>query len=129
LSARQQWRYVSTRRVLLTAERWIQISLTNVAFEPITPSLWGRIERDLYLYFLDEFRRGALVGEAPEEAFFVRCNEETNPREVRENGEVIAHIGLALSTPFEFVVVRLIHGATGVRIAGQIQPWESKRGE
>lgn len=129
LSGQEMWRYISVRRIFLTANRWIQTTMTDVTFESITPALWARIERELFMYFMEEFRRGALTGRTPQEAFYVRCDEHTNPPEIRERGQAVAEIGLATSAPFEFVVVRLIHGATGVRIAGPFEPWETKRGE
>lgn len=129
LSAHEQWRYVSTRRTLLTVVRWVQTHLSSAVFEPITPALWGRIERDIYLYLLELYRIGALAGSTPEQAFYVKCDEHTNPPEIRDLGEVVAEIGIATTRPFEFVVVRLIHGATGVSVMGQTQPWQPKSGE
>jgi len=52
----------------------------------------------------------------------VKCDAETNPPEVRDAGMVVTEIGLAPAVPSEFVVVRIIHGASGVTIAGPTQP-------
>ena len=41
------------------------------------------------------------------EAFFVKCDAETNPPEVIEAGQVICEIGIAPVKPAEFVVFRL----------------------
>jgi phage tail sheath protein FI len=106
------------RRLFLTAGRWIERALAGVAFEPNDFLLWVRIERELRAYFGQLFRQGALKGGTEDEAFYVQCNAETNPPEVREAGRVVTEIGLAPATPSEFVVVRLIHGTSGVTIAG-----------
>jgi phage tail sheath protein FI len=55
----------------------------------------------------DLWRKGYLIGAVPEEAFYVKCDEETNPPEVRDAGEVICEIGLAIVRPLEFIVFRI----------------------
>ena len=116
------WRYVNVRRLFLTAARWAEVNLRAVAFEPNDASLWQRVERDLGAYFSDLFRRGALRGGTPEEAFFVRCDEETNPPEERDRGRIVAAVGLAPALPNEFVVVHIVHEASGVSIVGPLAP-------
>ena len=54
-----------------------------------------------------QWAAGALVGATPEQAFYVRCDETTNPPEVRDLGQVVAEIGVAVVRPAEFVVFRL----------------------
>ena len=53
------------------------------------------------------WRQGALLGRTPEEAFFVQCDEETNPQESRDLGMVITEIGIAPVKPAEFVIFRI----------------------
>jgi uncharacterized protein len=122
LSGNDAWTYVNVRRLFLTAIRWIDWHMGAVVFEPNDARLWARIERELNGYFLQVYRRGALKGRTPQEAFYVKCNAQTNPPEVRELGQVVTEIGLAPAVPYEFVVVRLIHGASGVSISGPVRP-------
>ena len=122
LSGHEAWTYVNVRRLFLTAVRWIDWNMSDIPFEPNEPKLWARIERELHTYFADQFRAGALKGRTPEEAFYVKCNAETNPPELRDLGQVVTEIGLAPTIPYEFVVVRLIHGARGVTISGPTRP-------
>jgi phage tail sheath protein FI len=128
LSGHPEWRYINVRRVFLTAVRWIDYSLWDTTFEPNSPALWAHIERELTAYFNAQFRRGALKGRTPQEAFYVKCNAETNPPELRDLGQVITEIGLATAVPFEFVEVRLIHGSTGVQIEGPLGLAETSQG-
>ncbi|MEA2694665.1 MAG: uncharacterized protein QOJ16_4052 [Acidobacteriota bacterium] len=114
LAREDAWKYVSVRRLFLTAIRWVERNLGQVAFEPNDPRLWARIGRELRVYFEGLFRAGALKGRTPAEAFYVKCDAETNPPEVRETGRVVTEIGLAPANPNEFVVVRIIHGTGGV---------------
>jgi uncharacterized protein len=117
LSPDPLWRYISVRRLFLTVGRWCDLYLADVTFEPNNFRLWLRIERELTAYFESLFRQGALKGNNPQEAFYVKCDAETNPQEIRDRGLVITEIGLAPMIPCEFIIVRLIHGSTGVSIA------------
>ncbi len=114
LSREDAWAYINVRRLFLTAIRWIEQNLGGVAFEPNDPKLWTRIGRELRVYFEGLFRAGALKGKTAAEAFYVKCDAETNPTEVRDAGRVVTEIGLAPAIPNEFVVVRIIHGVGGV---------------
>jgi hypothetical protein len=117
LSSDPQWRYVTVRRLAITIHRWVVLNLAEVAFEPNGFRLWLRIERELNAYLESLWQRGYLQGRTAAEAFRVRCDAETNPPVVRDQGQVITHIELAPSVPNEFIQVRLIHGETGVALA------------
>ena len=118
LAADPAWRYVNVRRLFITAARWIERNMADTVFAPSDARLWDRIARELTAYFAGQFRRGALRGRSPQEAFYVRCDAELNPPEVRDQGSVVAEIGLAPAIPNEFVVVRIVHGASGVTVTG-----------
>jgi uncharacterized protein len=116
LSDDPAWRHVGARRVFLTVGRWVERFMTELVHEPNDVRLWVRIMRELTAYLDGLFERGALKGRSPDEAFFVKCDSETNPPEVLDAGVVVTHVGLALAAPAEFVVARIIHGASGVSI-------------
>ena len=116
LSSDPNWHYISVRRLFLTVGRWCDRHLASVAFEPNDFKLWLRIERELTAYFESLFQQGALKGNTPQEAFFVKCDAETNPPEIIDSGRVVTEIGLAPTIPCEFIIVRLIHGSTGVSL-------------
>lgn len=122
LSNDPAWTYVNVRRLFLTVGRWIERNMPGVTFEPNDSRLWARIVRELTAYFNDLFRRGALKGRITREAFYVKCDGETNPPEAIDGGKVVTEIGLAPSVPNEFIIVRLIHGDSGVTIAGPTRP-------
>ena len=58
-------------------------------------------------FLLGEWRDGALFGDTPKQAFFVKCDAETNPPDVRERGEVVTLVGVAIVKPAEFVIFRI----------------------
>ena len=111
LSRDPHWRYVSVRRLFLTLRRWIDLNMAWATFEPNALPLWVRIQRELTTYLTTLLRAGALQGATPAQAFYVKCDAETNPPDLREAGQVVIEIGLAPLAPAEFIVVRIIQRA------------------
>jgi hypothetical protein len=105
------WRYINIRRLVLTLIRWLDANMSWAAFEPNTERLWMRIRRELGVHLEKLWRSGALKGETAEQAFYVKCDAETNPAEEREAGRTVTEIGLAPASPAEFIVVRIMHRA------------------
>lgn len=116
LAADPAWRDIAARRTVLTVRRWLQRFMEGLVYEPNDVRLWVRIMRELTAYLDDLFQRGALQGTTAAEAFFVKCDDETNPSEVVDAGIVVTQIGLALRAPAEFIDVRIIRGASGVTV-------------
>ena len=87
-----------------------------VVFEPNDRTLWTSIRRDVSAFLMLLWRDGALMGASPEEAFFVQCNEETNPPEVIDAGMVVTVIGIAPVKPAEFIVFRIGQHASGAEV-------------
>ncbi len=98
------WKYVNVRRLFIQVERSIQAGLTWAVFEPNDALLWSRIERDVRAYLLRVWSGGALFGKTAEEAFFVRCDAESNPRWAIDAGQVNVVVGIAPVKPAEFVI-------------------------
>jgi len=118
LSRDRAWQYINVRRLFITVGRWIERHLAHTVFEPNTSAVWDSIRRDLSVYLNGLAQQGALLGAAPEEAFYIKCDAETNPPEIREAGMIVAEIGLAAAVPGEFIRVQLFHGPSGVTIRG-----------
>jgi phage tail sheath protein FI len=87
-----------------------------VVFEPNDRPLWKAIRRDISAFLTLIWRQGALMGRTPQEAFFVKCDEETNPPEVIDAGQVVTIVGLAPVKPAEFVIFRIGQTAAGATI-------------
>jgi phage tail sheath protein FI len=112
-SSDPEWRYVNVRRLFCMIEKAIQHGTNWVVFEPNTRDLWKKIVRTITNFLLLIWRDGALFGDSPEEAFFVRCDDELNPPESIDAGYVICEIGVAPAKPAEFVVFRIAQKAIG----------------
>lgn len=102
-----EWQYVSTRRFVNYLRQSIEQGTQWVVFEPNSTQLWAQIRRNISAFLTDVWQVGGLFGQKPEEAFFVRCDESTNPPELRELGQVVAEIGVAIVYPAEFVVFQI----------------------
>ena len=113
LSSDPAWRYVNVRRLFNYVEKSIERGTQWVVFEPNDPDLWSRVRRDVGAFLTGVWRSGALFGLTPEQAFFVKCDEELNPADVRDRGQLVIEIGLAPVKPAEFVIFRLSQFAGG----------------
>ncbi len=113
LSSDPAWRYVNVRRLFNYIEKSIEHGTQWVVFEPNDQDLWARVKRDITAFLTGVWRDGMLFGRSPEEAFFVKCDEELNPPDVRDRGMLFVDIGLAPVKPAEFVVFRLSQWAGG----------------
>jgi phage tail sheath protein FI len=113
LSSDPAWRYINVRRLFNYVEESIREGTQWVVFEPNDPFLWGRVTRDITAFLRTVWRSGALFGTTPEQSFYVKCDEELNPPEVRDQGQLIIEIGLAPVKPAEFVIFRISQWAGG----------------
>ena len=107
LSSDAQWRYINVRRLFCNVEESILQGTSWVVFEPNDQLLWSAIRRDIRAYLTTVWRSGALFGRTAEEAFYVKCDEETNPKALRDLGYCIIEVGIAPVKPAEFVVFRI----------------------
>ena len=98
---------ITVRRTLLFLRESIDEGTQWVVFEPNEPGLWQKITRNITAFLTNVWRSGALFGTTPAEAFFVKCDAETNPPELRELGQVVTEIGVSIVRPAEFVIFRI----------------------
>ena len=107
LSSDPEWRYINVQRLFLMIEQSIQAGTQWTVFEPNDEKLWSAITRNIKSYLTTVWRSGALFGKSPDQAFYVKCDAETNPRELIDLGQVNIEIGIAPVKPAEFVVFRI----------------------
>ena len=107
LTSDPAWRYINVRRLFNYVEASIERSTQWAVFEPNDYMLWGRLRRDISAFLRNTWRSGALFGRTPEQAFYVKVDEELNPVEVRDLGQLIVEIGIAPVKPVEFLIIRI----------------------
>ncbi len=98
------WKYINVRRLFIMVEQSIMIGSQWAVFEPNDNTLWKKLTRDVRAYLMRVWRSGALFGPTPEEAFYVKCDAETNPRYLIDAGQVNVQIGICPVKPAEFVI-------------------------
>ena len=106
LSSDPEWQYVNIRRLFLYIEASLDAGTQWVVFEPNDEQLRKELRDSISRFLTRLWMDGALMGASPEEAFFVKCDQETNPPEVVESGQVVVEVGFAPLRPAEFVVLR-----------------------
>ena len=107
ISSDPAWRYLNVRRLFNYIEESILGGTQWAVFEPNDHNLWAKMRRTINAFLVNEWRKGALFGATPEQAFYVKCDEETNPPEIVDAGQVVCEIGIAPVKPAEFVIFRL----------------------
>jgi phage tail sheath protein FI len=107
LSSDGSWRYINVRRLFIVVEASIDVGMQWVVFEPNDQHLWARVRRDVRAFLTTIWSGGALFGLNADEAFYVTCDEELNPSNIRDLGQLIVEIGICPVKPAEFVIFRI----------------------
>jgi phage tail sheath protein FI len=107
LSTDPEWRYVNVRRLVSMIEASVEQASQWAVFEPN-----NFVTREALGFGLSSFldvlwRRGALAGASPEQAYEVRCDDVNNPSASVAAGALLAEIAVAPAIPFEFIRFRL----------------------
>ncbi|MCA3421098.1 MAG: phage tail sheath subtilisin-like domain-containing protein [Roseomonas sp.] len=108
ISSDPEWKYVNLRRYFAYLERSIDIGTQWAVFEPNGKALWDNVRRTVEDFLLNEWMQGALLGDKPEKAFFVRCGfPSTMTQNDLDNGRLVCLVGVAALRPAEFVIFRI----------------------
>jgi phage tail sheath protein FI len=107
MSSDPEWRYINVRRLFNYVSESISTGTQWSVFEPNDAFLWTALGISVSTFLRNVWRSGALFGATPEEAFYVKCDAETNPPEVVDAGQVVCEVGIAPVKPAEFVIFRL----------------------
>ena len=107
LSSDPEWKYVNVRRYFAYLERSIEKGTQWAVFEPNGEALWVNIRTTIEEFLYNEWRNGRLLGEKPDNAYFVRCDRSTMTQNDLDNGRLVSLIGVAPLKPAEFVIFRI----------------------
>lgn len=107
VSSDPEWKYVNLRRYFAYLEHSIDKGTQWAVFEPNGEMLWGNVRRTIEDFLLNEWQNGALLGEKPEKAYFVKCDRSTMTQNDLDNGRLVCLIGVAPLKPAEFVIFRI----------------------
>jgi phage tail sheath protein FI len=102
------WRYINVRRLFIMLRRSLEEGTQWAVFEPNDPQTWERLTRDVTQFLTSLWAQGYFAGASPEESFFVRCDEATNPPAVRDIGRMVMEIGVAPAIPTEYIIFNVV---------------------
>lgn len=106
-SSDPEWKYVNVRRYFAYVEHSIDRGTQWAVFEPNGPQLWANVRRTIQDFLFNEFQSGALLGDKPEQAYFVRCDRSTMTQNDLDNGRLVCLVGIAAIKPAEYVIFRI----------------------
>jgi phage tail sheath protein FI len=107
MSSDPEWKYVNVRRLFIYIEHSLDKATQWAVFEPNNERLWKNIRQTVEDFLLVLWRDGALIGDKPEQSYFVRCDRTTMTQNDLDNGRMICLVGVAPSRPAEFVIFRV----------------------
>lgn len=107
LSSDPEWKYVNLRRYFAYLERSVDKGTQWAVFEPNGEGLWANVRATIRDFLTNEWANGALLGEKPDKAFFVRCDRSTMTQNDLDNGRLVCLVGVAPLKPAEFVIFRI----------------------
>lgn len=102
-----EYKYVPVRRLALFLEQSLQRGLQWTVFEPNNEPLWARIRQDVGAFMQAQFLAGALQGNNPRDAYFVKCGADTTTQNDISQNQVNLLVGYAPLRPAEFIVLTI----------------------
>jgi len=102
-----EWKYIPIRRLALLIEESLFRGTKWAVFQPNDEPLWALLRQNVGAFMNRLFRQGAFQGASPREAYYVKCDKETNPPDNRNLGIVTVEVGFAPLKPAEFVVITI----------------------
>lgn len=106
-SSDPEWKYVNVRRYFLYLEHSIDRGTQWAVFEPNGEALWAKVHDSVSSFLYKEWVSGALLGDKPEAAFFIKCDRSTMTQNDLDNGRLICLVGVAVIKPAKFIVFRI----------------------
>jgi phage tail sheath protein FI len=106
-AANKTFLYINVRRLTTYVEQSLKQGLRFAVFEPNNLPLRQTITRSVRGFLTGVWRDGALFGATADDAFYVRFPDAFNTDDDRAQGRLTIEIGLRVSYPAEFIIVRI----------------------
>lgn len=100
------WRYINVRRTMIMMEESCRLAAKALVFEPNVANTWVTLKSMLENFFTGLWKRGALAGSVPEDAFSVHVGlgDTMTPEDILE-GVLRVTVLVAISRPAEFIEI------------------------
>ena len=106
-SSAPEWRYIPVRRLFIMLRRSLEAGFAWIAFEPNNHATWDLVSRRTIEFLAGLHTKGMLAGGNADQAYFVKCDAETNPADQIDAGVLLCEIGVAPVVPAEFIMISL----------------------
>ena len=116
LSADPEWQFLTARRLVDAIEKSMERALQWMVFEPNSLMTRHAVATTSRTFLAALWRDGILAGAKADHAYTVKCDLENNPDESRATGRLIVDIGVAPTTPLEFIFFRLGHEMDATKV-------------
>jgi uncharacterized protein len=102
----QDWRYINVRRTMIMIEQSCQLAVKTFMFEPNVPATWVTVKSMIQNFLINIWKRGALIGAKPEEAFSVHVGlgATMTAQDILE-GILRVTVLVAVTRPAEFIEI------------------------
>jgi len=111
-SSDPNWRYIPIRRLFIMLRRSLESGFSWITFEPNNHATWDVLRARVTDFLSGLHQKGMLAGGNLDEAFYVKCDEETNPPDQVDNGMLLCDIGVAPVHPAEFIMISMTQTMT-----------------
>ena len=99
--------HINSRRIMNYLTEQIRRDSAWVVFEQQSPELWRVVERTIRSRLDELWNGGMLSGPKAGAEYLVQCDEELNPMEVRDAGQIHVKVLVRPVTTAEYIVVEL----------------------
>ncbi|HEV2134450.1 MAG TPA: phage tail sheath subtilisin-like domain-containing protein [Terracidiphilus sp.] len=106
-----EFQYIPVRRLALFIEESVYRGTQWAVFEPNDNRLREKIRLNIVAFMNGLFHQGAFAGAKPEEAYFVKCDNETTTQVDIDQGLVNILVGFAPLKPAEFIILKIQQAA------------------
>lgn len=117
------WRYIQTRLLINSVERYLSTLARAYLFEPNNAQTWMKLKGQVWTWLRQQWLAGAFFGTVEDEAFSLNIGlgETMSENDIRD-GKIILQVRLALLAPAEFIDINLtldLHdGTASAQIGG-----------
>jgi phage tail sheath protein FI len=110
-------RYVPVRRSIIYLGKQLSDLTAQFVFEPNTQKLWDSVNSAVNGFLYKFWTDGGLAGSTAQQAFYVKCNSTNNTSNSINNGELNIEVGVALTRPAEFIIIKIGQTNSGAYIS------------
>lgn len=102
----QDWKYINVRRTILMIEQSVKSAVENYIFEPNTPQTWMRVRIAIENFLTSMWKRGALMGISPAEAYevVIGLGDTMTPEDILD-GVMRISVFISVARPAEFIEI------------------------